>query len=101
LRLYENVHHVGDFQQLLLREIREEYHHNLAQQIYLSPELWEEINKTMNEVIALVNTSAGELKNDDPAIKLSKKIFEKVINEEINPSRMALLLLKKEVRMLF
>ncbi|SOE23103.1 hypothetical protein SAMN06298216_3492 [Spirosomataceae bacterium TFI 002] len=101
LRLYENAQHVGDFQQLILKEIREEYYHNLAQQIYLSPGLWDEVNKAMNEVMVLVNTSAAELQNDDPALNLSKKIFEKVINEEKNPTQEALLLLKKEVQMLF
>jgi hypothetical protein len=101
LRSYEKAQHVRDFQQLLLREIREEYYHNLAQQIYLSPDLWEEINKAMNEVMVLVNTSAAELNSDDPALNLSKKIFEKVINEEKNPTQEVLLKLKKEVQSLF
>lgn len=101
LRSYEKAQHVRDFQQLLLREIREEYYHNLAQQIYLSPDLWEEINKAMNEVMVLVNTSAAELNSDDPALNLSKKIFEKVINDEKNPTQEVLLKLKKEVQSLF
>lgn len=101
LRLYENAQHVGDFQQILLREVREEYYHNLAQQIYLSTDLWEDISKAMNEVMVLVNTSAAELSTDRPALDLSKKIFEKVIHEEKNPTQDALLRLKKEVQALF
>lgn len=101
LRLYEKAHNVGDFQQILLKEIREEYYHNLAQQIYLSPSLWDEINKAMNEVMILVNTSAADLSSDQPALNLSKKIFEKVIKEQKNPTQEALLLLKKEVQMMF
>lgn len=101
LRLYEKANNVGDFQQILLKEIREEYYHNLAQQIYLSLSLWDEINKAMNEVMVLINTSAAELSSDQPALNLSKKIFEKVINEEKNPTKEALLLLKKEVQALF
>lgn len=101
LRMYENAELVGDFQQILLRDIREEYYHNLAQQVYLSVPLWDEINKAMNDVMALVNTSAAELKPDEPALHLSKKVFERIINEEYNPTQGALIMLKKEVQALF
>lgn len=101
LRMYDKAEFVGDFQQLLLREIREEYYHNLAQQVYLSVPLWDEISKAMNDVMALVNTSAADLKSDEPALHLSKKVFEKIINEDYNPTKEALVSLKKEVQLLF
>ena len=101
LRLYESATQVGDFQVLLLKEIREEYYHNLAQQIYISPETWDEIKAAMNEMLSLVNQSAGELRPDDPAIMLSKRIFDKVVNEEKDPTAKALLMLKKEVQQMF
>jgi glutamine synthetase adenylyltransferase len=101
LRLYERAIQVNDFQEILLREIREEYNHNLAQQIYISPETWDEIKAAMNEMLNLVNQSASELKSDDAAIMLSKNIFKKVVNEEKDPTRKALLMLKAEVRELF
>ncbi len=101
LRLYEKANQVGDFQALLLREIREEYYHNLAQQVYIEEETWEEIKGAMNNMLTLVNQSASELKADEPAIKLSKKIFDKVVNEEMDPTKKALSLLKKEAQKLF
>lgn len=101
LRLYERASQVGDFQAILLKEVREEYYHNLAQQIYIGSETWEEIKNSMNSVLTLINQSASELSADEPAIKLSKKIFDKVVNEEIDPTSKALLMLKKEVQVLF
>jgi hypothetical protein len=101
LRLYERAVQVNDFQAILLKEIREEYNHNLAQQIYMSSETWDEIKVAMNEMLSLVNQSAAELKTDDAAIKLSKRIFDKVVNEERDPTRKALLMLKAEARELF
>ncbi|MGR3810661.1 DUF7935 family protein [Jiulongibacter sp. NS-SX5] len=101
LRLYENATQVNDFQALLLKEVREEYYHNLAQQIYIGPEVWDEIKSSMNTVLSMINQSAAELKADDPAINLSKKIFEKVVNDEVDPTSKALLMLKKEVHQLF
>jgi hypothetical protein len=101
LRLYEKSVEVSDFQVILLKEIREEYYHNLSQQIYISPETWDEIKNAMNEMLALVNQSATELKPDEPSIRLSKKLFDKVVNESIDPTGKALLMLKKEVQQLF
>lgn len=101
LRLYERAIQVNDFQEILLKEIREEYNHNIAQQIYISSETWDEIKAAMNEMLTLVNQSASELKPDDAAIMLSKRIFNKVVNDEIDPTRKALLMLKAEVRELF
>jgi hypothetical protein len=101
LRLFDRAVQVNDFQAILLKEIRDEYNHNLAQQIYISSETWDEIKAAMNEMLALVNQSASELKPDDAAIKLSKRIFDKVINDEKDPARKALLMLKSEARELY
>lgn len=98
VRLGDKGIQVLDFQQILLKEIRDEYNHNLSQQVYMSHEVWEEIQSAMNEVVTLINTSAGELKSDDPAIYLSKKIFEKVISENHKTTSEALKMLKTEIQ---
>ncbi|GAB2635869.1 hypothetical protein GCM10027035_31800 [Emticicia sediminis] len=90
-----------DYQRVLLQEIREEFNHNLAQQVYISHETWEKIRTAMNDVVALINTSASEISPDATSINLSKKIFEKVINEKQQPTAEALKILKEEVQGLF
>lgn len=90
-----------DYQRILLQEIREEFNHNLAQQVYISHETWEKIRTAMNDVVALINTSASEISPDATSINLSKKIFEKVINENQQPTAEALKILKEEVQGLF
>lgn len=87
-----------DFQRLLLQEIREEYNHNLAQQIYMSQESWEYIQTAMQEVIVLINTSASEIPTDSAALNLSKKIFEKVLSAGKEPCQEAIIFLKKEIQ---
>jgi len=89
-----------DFQQVLLTEIREEYNHNLAQQIYLSPEAWSLVTNAMNEVQALINQSAAEVAPDAPAIELSRRILEAVIQQNHQPTEPALRMLKEEVQRL-
>lgn len=90
-----------DYQRFLLQEIREEFNHNLAQQVYISHDTWEKTRTAMNDVVALVNTSASEVSPDATSINLSKKIFEKVINENQQPTAEALKMLKEEAQRLF
>ena len=90
-----------DYQRLILQEIREEFNHNLSQQIYISHQAWEKTRQAMNEVVALVNTSASELPPDADALNLSKRIFERVITESKQPTSEALQFLKEEVQTMF
>ena len=39
------------FQQLLLKEIRDEYNHNVSQQVYMSSEVWEMVKTAKEDLI--------------------------------------------------
>ncbi|WP_128548404.1 DUF7935 family protein [Larkinella soli] len=101
LRLSGEAPTTLDFQQLLLREIREEYNHNVTQQIYMSQQVWNQVQNAMNEVVALINEAASELAPEAPAIDLSKKIFDKVIQQNAQPTINALNAVKEEVSSTF
>jgi hypothetical protein len=55
----------------------------------------------MNDVVALINTSASEISSDSTSINLSKKIFEKVISENKQLTDEALKTLKEEAQKMF
>ncbi|AFK03498.1 hypothetical protein Emtol_2361 [Emticicia oligotrophica DSM 17448] len=90
-----------DYQRLLLKEIRDEFNHNIAQQLYISHDTWEKIRLAMNDTIALINTAASEVSPDAPAINLSKKIFEIILTNSQQPTADALRILKEEAQKLF
>ena len=90
-----------DYQRVLLQEIREEFNHNLTQQVYISHETWQKTCIAMNDVVALINTSASEISSDSTSINLSKKIFEKVISENKQLTDEALKTLKEEAQKMF
>jgi rRNA maturation endonuclease Nob1 len=98
IRLNGQTPNVLSFQQLMLSEIREEFSHNLSQQVYMSDEAWTTVKNAMNETVALINLSAKDLSPDAPAIELSKKVFEIMMNKEVNPSDEALKVIKQEMR---
>jgi hypothetical protein len=68
-------------QATLIRSVREEYEHNMSQQLYLSDQAWEMVKSAKEEIIRLINTCAAEVepeaKNNDLAALILEKSFEK------------------------
>ncbi len=92
---------VGLFQQVLLQEIRNEFAHNLSQQMYMSNDAWLWIKKAMEETVVMINNSATSLDEDAPGIELAKRILENARDHDWHPSQDALLFLKEEIRQFF
>jgi hypothetical protein len=101
LRLVPSAGNALELQQILLHEIREEYNHNLAQQLYMSIDAWDQITNAMNEIVSVINQAAVEAEPDAPASDLAKKIFAQVIQQEVQPPSHALKFIKKELQALF
>ena len=91
----------SDFHQQLLSQIRQEFEHNLSQQIYVSPILWETIRGARENLVSIINKSAEEIDREAPALMLSKKIIENFIDEENQVIVIAMNELKREIGKLF
>lgn len=87
------------FHQILIHAIREEYDHNLSQQLYISSKSWEMVKTAKEEMIRQINTSAGQLEEDAGSADLSKKILEMSVDKLA--TRRALDYLKAEARKIF
>lgn len=85
----------------LLKQIRQEYEHNLSQQIYVSHTTWGYIRGSKEFLIGIINRSSEEVDPQSPALDLSKKIIEKYIEIDEPPITLAINELKREVRQLF
>jgi hypothetical protein len=90
-----------EFHQLLLSEIRNEYNHNVSQQVYISQDVWELIKNAKEDLIVSINDAASEMNMESTSLDLSKKIFEKSINKQVDPLGHALIELKKEIQQTF
>ncbi len=101
VRLNEASLTAKELQSLLLHEIREEFNHNLSQQLYMSDEAWNLTKKGMEEVVSVINTSAQDMVEDAKGIDLAKKIFEKMLEKENDPIGNALTFLKDEIRQFY
>lgn len=91
---------VMELQGILIKTIREEFEHNLSQQIYVSDEAWSLIVTVKENLVKLVNVGAANTKKEDRAIELSKLILEMHSTAEVTPTETAIEHIKKEVRKL-
>ena len=90
---------VSLYQTLLVNTIRNEFEHNLSQQVYVSHQVWESLKMAKEETIRIINLSAARLSPTAPSIELSSKILE--ISATEIPSDKALKMLKDEIQMFY
>lgn len=85
----------------LLATVREEYEHNVTQQIYVSDRAWQEVRMAKEETLRIINIAAEQTPQDGNGTALSQRIFEVAGKLSHLPTQKALLVLKDEVRKLF
>ena len=86
-------------QGVMTKNIRDEWEHNLSQQVYLSPELWARIREAKDEMINLVNSSAVSLTEESDPTKLAATIFASAAQH--SPCNTALEAMHNEINELF
>ncbi|MBO4530445.1 MAG: hypothetical protein IK017_11830 [Paludibacteraceae bacterium] len=98
LRVQQNGMKAKELHLALLTTIREEFEHNVTQQIYVSNDVWIVTKNAKESIVQLVNTCASEVPDDLPAVELSKIIIERYGSIETTPVDVALNMLKSEVK---
>jgi len=88
----------SEFHAVLLNEIREEYNHNVSQQVYMSEEAWEMVKNAKEDLIVTINNAASEFAEENESLELSRKIFEIYMNKDPDPIVTALNFIKSEIR---
>jgi hypothetical protein len=101
LRLNKGSYGAREFHSILLQDIRDEYNHNLSQQVYMSDEAWNLTKNAKEDMIMVINQAAREMKENSKSVDLAKKIFEIVINKEVEPTSFAINKIKEEIRSVF
>ena len=88
----------GDLQQQMLFNIREEYAHNMSQQVYMSDDAWKHVKDAMENIVSVINNSAQVVPSDSKAIDLAKVIVEVLMQLQKEPTEEALQFIKNEIR---
>ncbi|MFO8128326.1 MAG: hypothetical protein R6T99_00280 [Bacteroidales bacterium] len=101
MRINKPGYSADQMRNALLSSIREEFDHNLSQQIYISSQAWERIKNAKESAIKQVNTEAANLSDASSGNDLATAILERSMNKDKNPVDQALGFLKQEARELF
>ncbi|MDB4089506.1 hypothetical protein N9544_07800 [Flavobacteriales bacterium] len=83
---------------VLLNNIREEYEHNVSQQIYISDNAWNITKQAKEETINIINLAANTIDKGGNSNDLTRSIFEKMMVLPKSPSQIALDYLKAEIK---
>lgn len=88
-------------QSKLLESIREEYEHNIAQQMYISPQTWDMVRRSKDETVKIIHLAGQQMGPTSLGMDLASKIFEIVGEVGTLPTEISVEALKKELQELF
>jgi len=80
----------------LLKAVRDEYTHNMAQQVYISEKGWAQLKKAKEETVQIFNTAQAKVHDNATGIELSAKIFEICAQLDHIPTELGIKVMKKE-----
>ena len=86
---------------MLLSEVREEFNHNLSQQVYFSEETWEAIRRAVEEVTTILNLSRQSLEAEASGMDLARAIFAQSLDRKNDAITYALRQVKSEIQLYF
>ena len=84
------------FQAELVKSVRNEFEHNVTQQIFINPSTWGIMKSSKEEVIKLIHMAGSQMDEKATSIQLSGKIMEIVVQLDQFPTEIAVDALKKE-----
>ena len=96
IRTHKNGMNAITLHRELLKIVREEYTHNMSQQVYIHPKSWKTVLKAKDETIQILNVAINNLSADSSGLDLSAKIFESIASKKISPTENARNLIVKE-----
>ena len=95
IRTHKNGMNAITLHKELLKIVREEYTHNMSQQIYIQPKSWKTVLNAKDETIQILNIAVNNLSTDSSGLDLSAKIFESIASKKISPENARNLIVKK------
>ena len=100
-RLQEPGQSAGALRLSLYLAIRQEYEHNLSQQVYLSPALWAVIRQARDNTLVAIATVADGVGEERPGPELAQALLAGASDGADAGLAIALAAIKKEVGLLY
>ncbi|GAA4097301.1 hypothetical protein [Mucilaginibacter panaciglaebae] len=101
VRLNNPDYSASELYVLIVAELRNEYQHNVTQQIYVSTNTWAIVKRLKDETLGLVNNAIKDLPENATGLELSRVVLIQISNVANNPYDAGLALIRKELEQLF
>jgi hypothetical protein len=101
IRLNATAYTANDLHSLIIEEIRNEYQHNITQQIYVSSKAWVAVKHIKDDTLNIVNNAAKSLPETASGLDLSKTMLAYLTQLEDNPYEIGANMLRKDLEELF
>jgi hypothetical protein len=88
-------------QTALIKSIRDEYEHNMSQQLYVSDEGWQMIKNAKEDIIRLINVSAAQVDPSARSSEIAGIFLESWLKNENSPVVTGMQFIKEEFRSIF
>jgi hypothetical protein len=85
IRLKGGDYTAAELHALILNEVRNEYQHNITQQIYVSLRAWGVVKQLKNDTLSIVNNAVKALPQNASGMELSKLILAHLGQLENDP----------------
>ncbi len=96
MRIHKPYMNASQLHNSLLNAIREEYNHNMVQQLYISKKSWDKLKQAKEETVKIINMAKNEMKENSTGIELSSVIFEILAKLDQIPTSIAIDYMKIE-----
>ncbi|MEJ5994589.1 hypothetical protein WG904_09205 [Pedobacter sp. Du54] len=101
VRLHQQGIGLKELQNLIVNDVKTEFQHNIAQQLYVNSSSWNVIRKLKDDTIAMINNAVLGLPATATGIDLSKKVLQHMASISENPYDLTIDHLKKDIQGLF
>jgi len=101
VRLHQQGIGVKELQNLVVDDVKSEFQHNIAQQLYVNSASWNVIRKLKDDTVAMINNAAQGLADHSTGVDLSKKVLQHMASISENPYDLTIDHLKKDIQGLF
>ncbi|MCX6233403.1 MAG: hypothetical protein NT175_01570 [Bacteroidetes bacterium] len=98
LRVSRPEMNVIQLQAALIKSIRDEYEHNMSQQLYVSDEAWQMIKNAKEDIIRLINISAAQVNPSARSSEMAGILLESYLKNENPPVVSGMNFIKEEFR---
>jgi hypothetical protein len=99
VRIHQPKLSAAEFHRQLIQTIRDEFNHNLSQQVYVSIKAWDMVKNTKEEIVRQINTAAAQLDEKATATDLSNRILELTVEKQAVANTLDYI--KKEIAQVF